>query len=64
MKVLRYISLIVLITVALSNIAWATDTTSVLGSEPNKKAETYLQLATEYEKQGDYRRADSAFSVY
>ena len=64
MKMLRYISLIVLITVVLNNIAWATDTTGVLSSEPNQKAETYRQLAIEYEKQGDYRRADSAFSAY
>ena len=64
MKELRYIAFLIVFSVAIISNASAADTTGVLDSQQNQKAEYYRQLASEYEKQGSYRLADSAFSLY
>ncbi|MBO4243825.1 MAG: serine/threonine-protein phosphatase [Bacteroidales bacterium] len=67
MMVLRYIAVLSLVMVAFCSSVRAADTTGVSRSEQSqtvKKAEYLRKLSENYEKQGDYRRADSVFSLY
>lgn len=67
MTVIRYISAVMAFLVGLSISVFASDTTGVLSAEQNiaiKKADYYRQLSAEYEKQGDYRHADSVYNLY
>ncbi|MBQ1883831.1 MAG: hypothetical protein II165_02320, partial [Bacteroidales bacterium] len=53
--------------VGLSINVFASDTTGVLSVEQNiaiENADYYRQLSDEYEKQGDYRHADSVYNLY
>ena len=67
MMVLRYIAVLSLVIVAFNSSVRATDTTGVLRTEQDQdveKAEYLRQLSQDYEKHGDYRRADSVYTLY
>lgn len=67
MTVIRYISAVMAFLVGLSINVFASDTTGVLSVEQNiaiENADYYRQLSDEYEKQGDYRHADSVYNLY
>ena len=67
MMVLRYIAVFSLVIVAFCSSVRAADTTIVSRTDQSQviqQAEYYLQLSDDYEKKGDYRRADSVFSLY
>ena len=67
MMILRYIAVLSFVMVAFCSSVRAADTTGVSRSEQAQaveKAEYYRQLSEEYEKKGDFRRADSMYSVY
>ncbi|MBP5369962.1 MAG: SpoIIE family protein phosphatase [Bacteroidales bacterium] len=67
MMVLRYIAVFSLVIVAFCSSVRAADTTIVSRTDQSQviqQAEYYRQLSEDYEKKGDYRRADSVFSLY